>query len=495
MPEDISLSNLGALAGGAAVAAGAGIGAWATTHGSNEDGEANTNTNDAQVEAAEVTASTNANVKDRVNLRPHTPKWAYASWYISENQKQALENSSSQLALRLYDVTDIDLSYQTPHLVQQYEFDATAYDRFVAIPISDRNYFAEIGYVTEGDRWVKIAHSQIVRVFSNPFVPDEESDDDLSDNLENSINFTPQTSKSAQVSWQLSDVNKQVLQDTGCQLGLRLYDVTAIDLSYQTPQFIQQYEFDPATENSVVEIPASDRDYIAEIGYAPDGEHWVSIARSEMVRVFSKPYIEDTDHADLIETHDVEDVAIESSITITPRTAKWAYVTWYFADAEQQVLLDSGISQLTIKLYDVSNLDLSYQNPQLVQQYECEVFSRDRFVAIPNSDRDYIVEIGYQKEGDPWESLARSTTVRVFSRPYPDFWFVADAEIIIHGATEPNATVNIAGHNIKLKPDGTFHFRIPYSDSLIEYLMTATSANRQQTRSIHKKFSQDTPEA
>ncbi|MBD2205105.1 DUF4912 domain-containing protein [Calothrix sp. FACHB-1219] len=489
-PEDVSLGNLGALAGGAAAAAGVGIGAWASISGNNPDVEVNDNTSDAPVETAEVSAATNGNVKDSVNLRPHTPKWAYASWHISDNEKQAIEDADSRLALRLYDVTDIDLSYQTPHLVQQYECDDTAQDRFIAIPASDRNYFVEIGYVTTGDRWVKIAHSPTVRVFSNPALPGEDNDDDLADNLQDSITFTYQSAKSAQVSWQISDVNKQVLQQSGRQLGLRLYDVTGIDLSYQTPQFIQQYEFDSATESSVIEIPVSDRNYIAEIGYAADGENWIAIARSQTVRFFSPVGTEDPENAGLLET---DPEPLESTITLTPRTAKWAYVTWYFAEAEQQLLNNSEISQLTIKLYDVTSLDLSYQHPQLVQQYDCEVFSGDRFVAIPNSDRDYIVEIGYQQESEPWVTLARSSTVRVFSRPYPDFWFVADAEIIIHGATEPDATVNIAGHPIKLKPDGTFHFRIPYSDSLIEYLMTATSANG-QTRSIHKKFSQENPE-
>ncbi|MGF1958331.1 MAG: DUF4912 domain-containing protein [Aulosira sp. DedVER01a] len=603
LPEQTSeeaSTNLGVLAGGAAVA-GAGIGAWANIYGSQED-------NHAPV----VEAAPNASGEDSVNLRPHTPKWAYVSWQISDTQKQTLENSGSQLTLRLYDVTDLDLSYQSPQFVQQYECDETAHDRFLAIPTSDRNYMAELGYITDGDRWVKIARSAIVRVFSNPYIPGEETaesaayvedsisltlrdsesayvswqisdnqkqalqdsgsqltlrlydvtDLDLSyqnphlveqyecdatardrflaiptsdhnymaeigyitdgarwvkiarsaivrvfsnpyipgeetanlseTNLKDSIIFTPKTSTSADVSWQISDVNKQALQSTGCQLALRLYDVTGIDLSYQTPQFIQQYEFDTTTENSVVEIPASDRDYIAEIGYATDSENWISIARSEIVRVFSHPYREDKNHADLLDTDRAQ---IESSITLTPRTPKWAYICWYISDTEKQVLQNSGISQLSIRLYDVTDIDLSYQNPQFVQQYECEELSNDRFVAIPTSDRDYIVEIGYVTDSDRWMPIARSSTVRIFSRLYPDFWFVADAELIIHGATEPNANVNIAGHPIKLKPDGTFHVRIPFSDGLIDYLMTATSADGQQASTIHKKFSQDTPEA
>ncbi len=328
--------------------------------------------------------------------------------------------------------------------------------------------------------------------FSNPYIPGEETPEESAANVEDNISLIPQNSESVEACWQISDVNKQVLEQSGCPLSLRLYDVTGLDLSYQNPQFIQQYDCEVATQNCVVTIPVSDRDYIAEIGYAADGEHWVSIARSEIVRVFSDSYIEDAEHAVLLAANHAE---IESSMNLTPRTAKWAYVSWQLSDTQKQLLQDSGISQLVIRLYDVTDLDLSYQSPQLVQQYECDEAARDRFVAIPVSDRDYITELGYVTDSDPWVSIVRSPIVRVFSRPYPDFWFVADAEIIIHGATEPDATVNIGGHAIKLKPDGTFHLRIPFSDNLLEYLMTATSATGEQTRTIHKKFSQDNLEA
>ena len=93
-------------------------------------------------------------------------------------------------------------------------------------------------------------------------------------------------------------------------------------------------------------------------------------------------------------------------------------------------------------------IDLSYQSPQLVQQYECEEVARDRFVAIPMSDRDYIVEIGYIADSDRWLLIARSPNVRVFSRSHEDFWFVADAELIIHGATQPNTSVK---HRYKVR--------------------------------------------
>jgi phosphate transport system substrate-binding protein len=185
---------------------------------------------------------------------------------------------------------------------------------------------------------------------------------------------------------------------------------------------------------------------------------------------------------------------LESSIAIAPRTAKWAYVSWNVSEQEKKSVQQEGVCQLALRLYDVTDIDLSYQTPTLVQQYECEEITHDRYVAIPVSDRDYMAEIGYLINSDRWFLLASSATVRVYNRPQQDFWFQADAELIIHGATQPGATVTIGGHSIKLKPDGTFHLRVPFTQSLIDYLMTAVTSDEQQTRIIHKKFFQETQE-
>ncbi|BAZ30169.1 putative phosphate transport system substrate-binding protein [Cylindrospermum sp. NIES-4074] len=186
---------------------------------------------------------------------------------------------------------------------------------------------------------------------------------------------------------------------------------------------------------------------------------------------------------------------VDNCIVLTPRTPKWAYVSWNVSDEQKEVLKQQGGTVLAVRLYDATDIDLSYQNPHLVQQYECEEATHDRYVAIPVGDRDYMAEIGYGVKGDRWIPIARSSTVRVFSRPRADFWFVTDTELIIHGATEPDAKVTIGGHPIKLKSDGTFHLRIPFSAKLIDYLMTASAANGDETKTIHKKYSQETTES
>ncbi|MCJ8281831.1 MAG: hypothetical protein MJK14_18735, partial [Rivularia sp. ALOHA_DT_140] len=105
-------------------------------------------------------------------------------------------------------------------------------------------------------------------------------------------------------------------------------------------------------------------------------------------------------------------------------------------------------------------------------------------------ERDYVTEIGYLTANKEWLLVSRSPIVRVFSRPHTDFWFEADAELIIHGATEPGSKVTIDGQNIKVKQDGTFHLRVPFTESLINYLITAVAPDSEQAKTIHMQFTQ-----
>ncbi|MBD2145297.1 substrate-binding domain-containing protein [Sphaerospermopsis sp. FACHB-1194] len=200
------------------------------------------------------------------------------------------------------------------------------------------------------------------------------------------------------------------------------------------------------------------------------------------------------------QTHTTEivswsDISGDSSIVFTPRTPQWAYVSWYVAETQKEAAQKIGGTILAVRLYDATDIDLSYQFPQLVQQYECEEVICDCYVAIPTSNRDYMTEIGYVTNNNDWLCIARSGKIRIFSRPGKDFWFVADTELVIHGSTEPGATVTIDGHKIKLHSDGTFHLRVPFSDKLFNYLMKATTDDGEQSITILKKFFQESSES
>ena len=55
------------------------------------------------------------------------------------------------------------------------------------------------------------------------------------------------------------------------------------------------------------------------------------------------------------------------------------------------------------------------------------------------------------------------------------FWFNINAELVVYGATKPDATVTIAGRPIQLRPDGTFSYRFALPDGHYQLPVAATS--------------------
>jgi len=64
------------------------------------------------------------------------------------------------------------------------------------------------------------------------------------------------------------------------------------------------------------------------------------------------------------------------------------------------------------------------------------------------------------------------------------FWFQLDAELIVYGATEPDARVTLQGEPVKLRSDGTFTMRFSLPDSRQIIPAVATSADGVEERTI-----------
>ena len=73
-----------------------------------------------------------------------------------------------------------------------------------------------------------------------------------------------------------------------------------------------------------------------------------------------------------------------------------------------------------------------------------------------------------------------------------DFWFNVNAELIIYGATESNATVTFAGKKIPLRPDGSFRFHFALPNGQYELPVTAISADGTDGRAVELKFTRAT---
>jgi phosphate transport system substrate-binding protein len=109
-------------------------------------------------------------VNSRIVLMPCRPhqvseaaRWlphAYAYWNLSEDHKQHLRDQGGrQLMLRVYDADQINLDYQTPHSVIEVACDDSARDRIVEVPLGDRDYVAELGYVTAENNFLSLGRS------------------------------------------------------------------------------------------------------------------------------------------------------------------------------------------------------------------------------------------------------------------------------------------------------------------------------------------------
>lgn len=72
------------------------------------------------------------------------------------------------------------------------------------------------------------------------------------------------------------------------------------------------------------------------------------------------------------------------------------------------------------------------------------------------------------------------------------FWFNVNAELIIYGATEPDATVTIGGRPIKLRADGSFSYRFALPDGQFELPIVAVSADQTDARAAELYFTRDT---
>jgi hypothetical protein len=74
------------------------------------------------------------------------------------------------------------------------------------------------------------------------------------------------------------------------------------------------------------------------------------------------------------------------------------------------------------------------------------------------------------------------------SVPPKGFWFAVNAELIIYGATEPDAKVTVDGKPIKLRSDGTFSFHYAFPDGQYKLPVVAISKAGDDKREVQLTF-------
>ncbi|XGV97861.1 MAG: DUF4912 domain-containing protein [Leptolyngbya sp. BL-A-14] len=260
--------------------------------------------------------------------------------------------------------------------------------------------------------------------------------------------LTPRHCKDAYAYWEVPEAAKaEARRQGGEKLALRVYDVTDIDLRYQKAHSVQQFDFHDDQQDLHVPIPVDNRDYLAELGYVTRDNGWVSIVKSDHVRVPActptvarpdrlgtvlktgaavagaagtaaavKSFASDRAAGSLL---DVDD---KSRLILVPRNADDAYAYWEVSDAAKESLRRQGGEQFALRLHDVTGgVDLEHKSPHYTHQFDCNELSQDRHIPLsvltknmPNKfmgDREYVAELGYVTDNDRWLKLARSAPV------------------------------------------------------------------------------------
>jgi phosphate transport system substrate-binding protein len=172
---NVSLPNLGgigaAVVGGAAVAGTAAAGMMASSSSEADIMRIAPNLPDANLPDANLpnVGSGSAGPKaSHIILVPRDKQSAYAYWELnSEERDRAIAQGGQQFVLRVSDAHGQIIDGQNQHSFRQYDLSADSSDHHFHLPAVDRDYVAEVGYLTRDQRWISLARSTAVYCGAN----------------------------------------------------------------------------------------------------------------------------------------------------------------------------------------------------------------------------------------------------------------------------------------------------------------------------------------
>jgi hypothetical protein len=280
--------------------------------------------------------------------------------------------------------------------------------------------------------------------------------------LETKVVFLPRDPQWAFVHWEIGAQDRQrVLEAKAEQLVLRVWDVTGLPAGSVHLHTLQELLVNALAREWFVPVPMSDRDYQVELGYRMAGGGWLSVAVSAPARMPAVgPSKEIADHfVPFLLDPPASQNAESGPVTAPPAPAVGMHERLYLQASGGRQVLGRGSE------------------------------------AFHDLQEDQDSAAGNQASGvGLWASGRNYSGAGLMARPR-SFWLVADAELVVYGATDPAATLRIGEEIMPLAADGTFRLQVPFRDGQQVYPITAVAADGEQRRSITLEFSRSTPHA
>ena len=276
------------------------------------------------------------------------------------------------------------------------------------------------------------------------------------------VTFLPRDPRWAFVFWQLGSADRRRAAAAGAlELCLRVADVTGLPPGASHPQALQEVVVDASASEWYLPIPVSDRDYRVELGYRLAAGGWLSLAISSAARMPADG------PSDL-----VADTFVPFSLEALPELAA-ASPAGFHGGVEHELMYRRSTATAARRVRLGS--EVWHEGGQERAEQDQEL--------------DQITASG----AGLWAS-GRSESGSGMARPRA-FWLVADAELIVYGATEPSASLFIGDQQIPLEADGTFRVHVPFRDGEQLYPIRAVAADGEQERWIELDFQRQTPRA
>ncbi len=257
--------------------------------------------------------------------------------------------------------------------------------------------------------------------------------------------------------WQLSAADRARLVEGGQTLRLRIADVTGLSGQDSPPHALQQLPVEASAGQWGVALPLGNRIYRVELGFQAAGG-WVQLARSTPTLIAGYDEAPTTSSATSFEPFQPAEPVVEPS-------------------PEPPANGDLPLHEL---LYRTATLRLRQVGRGSEAFHELELIEG--------------AAAGLQASGVGLWASGRSASGEGLLVRQRSFWLVADAELVVFGATEPDASLSIGGEPVPLKANGSFRVQVPFRDGHQLYPIEAVAADGEQRRSIRLEFERSTPE-
>lgn len=282
----------------------------------------------------------------------------------------------------------------------------------------------------------------------------------------------------------------------GESLRLRVYAQTH-DGALMADQVIA-----PAVHQRLVPVLYSNTPYWAELGWVGADGVWKSLAVSEPLSTPPDSHSQDwsrqrgrfvsgTAARRLVPT--AEDFPPPRPTPASRKEADRERRAETRPVAEPEELEETAnAEQLTALVWEPTPVVVSAGNSATVNQWVAHVVTTARVVSpgippSPSSPEQALLP------GPTAEMEQPPASPAIPPAPSPsDFWFKINAELILYGSTEPDATVTIAGRPVKLRDDGSFTFRFSLPDGEFALPAQAVKADGSDQRGASLTFRRTT---